>query len=239
MAQETKHHLYHKNIPSRFIQNNTRAFDKFYSFERFQYMRQIIDFIGTSILDIGCNNGFFIFEALDQGAIRAIGYEGNHGSQNEFYHYIQQTNEPIKLVPEYFNFSDISPQYFDITFLLNVLHHVGDDFGDPQLSKEKALIQIIDSLHSIAKQTNILIFQLGFNWKGNINAPLFQHGSKREMIEFIRLHLKNRYEILSIGIAEKIDGKIVYCNLNEHNIQRDDSLGEFLNRPIFILKVKK
>jgi hypothetical protein len=35
------------------------------------------------------------------------------------------------------------------------------------------------------------------------------------------------------------NGKINYKLLNHSNIERNDSLGEFLNRPLFILKSKK
>ena len=56
------------------------------------------------------------------------------------------------------------------------------------------------------------------------------------MINFISEGTKEFCKIIDIGIAEKKDNLIVYASRNEKNIQRDDTLGEFLNRPIFILK---
>jgi hypothetical protein len=81
-----------------------------------------------------------------------------------------------------------------------------------------------------------LVLQIGFNWHGNIEQPLFLKGTKREMINFVTDGTENNWEICSIGVAQSVEGEIVYCDLNESNIERNDSLGEFLNRPIFIMK---
>ena len=77
---------------------------------------------------------------------------------------------------------------------------------------------------------------------------LFINGEKQErikrvalavaIIDFIISSLESEYEIVKIGIAERIDEDITYNDLNDMNIIRDDSLGEFLNRPIFIMKSK-
>ena len=44
--------------------------------------------------------------------------------------------------------------------------------------------------------------------------------------------------IRNIGIAESAGDKIIYNELDSKNIERQDSLGEFLNRPIFIMESK-
>ena len=46
------------------------------------------------------------------------------------------------------------------------------------------------------------------------------------------------WEVKSIGVPVKIDNPIVYRELGEDNIERDNALGEFLNRPLFILQRK-
>ena len=88
----------------------------------------------------------------------------------------------------------------------------------------------------MAQKTNFLIFQLGFNWKGDTKQCLFEHGTKSEMIQFIKDGIKGFWEIIEIGVAEKKDGVVTYEPLNVFNVKRNDTLGEFLNRPIFILK---
>ena len=101
---------------------------------------------------------------------------------------------------------------------------------------ENAKQHIIIQLLSLKEKAEYIVFQLGFNWKGNRNLCLFENGTKQELIDFIKEEIKGVFEILHIGIAEKEDEQIVYKELNNNNINRDDSLGEFLNRPLFILK---
>jgi SAM-dependent methyltransferase len=207
--------------------------------ERLDYILQKIHIRGKSILDIGCNTGYFLFELIDRGARFVTGYEGGK-YHSEF------CKEAISLldinnaniINEYYNFQE-SKDYFDIVLLLNVLHHVGDDYGDIGLSKENAKNTIIDQLISLSKNAGIVVFQLGFNWKGDITKCLFENGIKREMIDYIINGIQNYYNVISIGVAQKKNGIIFYEDLNENNIKRDDSLGEFLNRPLFILKSKE
>ena len=125
---------------------------------------------------------------------------------------------------------------YDLVLLLNVLHHVGDDYGDKELLMGKAKENIIKQLNSLAKIAGTLVFQMGFNWKGNIQQCLFENGTKEEMISFIKEGTKDYWRILKIGIAELKNGTIEYCDLSKENICRWDHLGEFLNRPIFIME---
>jgi hypothetical protein len=59
------------------------------------------------------------------------------------------------------------------------------------------------------------------------------------MINFISDGVKDFWSIDKIGIAKQSNKGIEYFHLNEDNIKRDDKMGEFLNRPLFILKSKK
>jgi hypothetical protein len=115
-----------------------------------------------------------------------------------------------------------------------VLHHVGDDFGDSALDMATAKQQILDKLNWLSGFADTLVFQLGFCWKGNRKLLLFENGTKEEMIDFIEKGVKSTWNVQALGIAEKTEG-ITYCKLTHENINRDDSLGEFLNRPLFIL----
>jgi hypothetical protein len=56
----------------------------------------------------------------------------------------------------------------DIVLLFNVIHHLGDDFGDKSLLWKKAKEKM--KLVSIAFHTNeVLVLQMGFCWKGDRN----------------------------------------------------------------------
>jgi len=205
---------------------------------RLEFFLKNVNLKNKKILDIGGNTGYFTFEALRHGASKVDYYEGNdsHSKFVKLSSEILNYTDNINIYNEYYHFN--KAHNYDVVFLLNVLHHIGDDFGNGRLSKEKALEAIIEHMKFIAKQTNILVFQLGFNWKGDCKLPLFENGTKKELIDFIISSLESEYEIVKIGIAERIDEDITYNDLNDMNIIRDDSLGEFLNRPIFIMKSK-
>ncbi len=47
------------------------------SFEKLQHLQLPDDLTGKSVLDLGCNEGFFCMEALKRGASRAVGYDAN------------------------------------------------------------------------------------------------------------------------------------------------------------------
>jgi hypothetical protein len=138
----------------------------------------------------------------------------------------------------YLNFKDDMHDQVDLCLLLNVLHHIGDDYGDSALSRDEAKKEILNSLSYISRKSKLLVFQLGFNWKGDRNQPLFEYGTKDELIEFIRKGTSGNWEILNIGIAQRTGECVEYQELNGINMQRDNSLGEFLNRPLFIMRSK-
>ena len=205
---------------------------------RLDYFLKNINIKHKKVLDIGGNTGYFTFEFLKNGASVLEYYEGNqeHAQFVKLASELLGYDNKLRIHNEYYNFDQ--DEGYDIVLVLNVLHHLGDDFGDNKVSKEKALETIIKHMKAMAKQTDILVFQLGFNWKGDRNLPLFDNGTKKEMIDFITLNLNNEFEILKIGVAEYANGNIIYNDLNNNNTQRNDSLGEFLNRPIFIMKSK-
>lgn len=209
---------------------------------RLEYMLKHINVKNKSIIDIGANTGYFSLELIKQGAQNVTCYEGN----TEHTLFIQDSANllnmynKVKVHNEYFDFEKINKNSnkYDLMLLLNVLHHIGDDYGDKSLNIENARELIIKQLNNCAKITKFLIFQLGFNWKGNRNICLFEHGEKRELIEYIKLGTQDFWDIQGIGVAENNCDIIRYEELNDKNIARQDSLGEFLNRPIFIMKSK-
>ena len=205
---------------------------------RLDYFLKNVDIQNKKVLGIGGNTGFFTFEFLKNGASSLEYYEGNaeHAKFVQLASEVLNYTDALSVHSKYYNFDQ--EEKYDVILLLNVLHHLGDDFGDDKVSKEKALETIIEHMKTMAKQTDILVFQLGFNWKGDRNSPLFENGTKKELIDFISSNLTDEFEIMNIGIAEEINDDVVYADLNDKNIQRIDSLGEFLNRPIFIMKSK-
>ena len=240
--QTSKHSNYQivaSNLEN-YIGNDAIDVTSRYEKERLKYFLENVNVKGKSIVDIGGNTGYFTFELLKAGAAKANYYEGNkvHALFVKEASSILDLQDRLNVHNEYFLFDNSMQENHDVIFLLNVLHHVGDDYGDEKISKEKALETITQSLKNLASKTDTLIFQLGFNWKGDRHLPLFENGTKKEMIDFIVSATKDIFEIIDIGIAEKIDDTIVYKPMSDTNLQRYDELGEFLNRPIFVMKSK-
>ena len=212
-----------------------------YEEERLLYILKHLQCTGVSLADVGGNTGYFTMELIERGVKKALIIEGNSVHSEFLIEAISVLGwqDRVRIHPCYMTFNeDVSLINAEITLLLNVLHHVGADYGDQTQSIDMAKKNIIDSLVSLAQQTKFLVFQLGFNWKGNKMYPLFEKGTKRELIDFIESGVQDSWNIDHIGIAEKSGSTIIYNEINSLNIQRQDALGEFLNRPLFIMHSK-
>ncbi|KAA6184675.1 class I SAM-dependent methyltransferase [Thiohalocapsa marina] len=203
--------------------------------QRQRYMAQRLSLRGLSLLDIGANTGYFSFAALEAGAARVVSQEGNA----EHAHFIALAaqslgvNDRLEVRPHYYSFTDPSAERFDVTLCLNVLHHLGDDFGDQTLSLDEAKAQMRFALNRLARHTRHLWMQLGFNWKGDRHRPLFAGGTKAELIDHVRQGVQGHWRIDDIAVVNPQTRE--HEPINDHNLQRFDSLGEFLNRPLFRL----
>ncbi len=223
-------------IPTGMLETCSR-----YEQERLDYILQYVSCENIAFSDIGGNTGFFTFEILDHGAKTALLIEGNqaHSAFVKEAASVLGWQDRVKVESQYMTFeNDLSSVDVDVCLLLNVLHHVGDDYGNPAESIRSAKQAMLASLSSLAAHADYLVFQLGFNWKGNRELPLFENGTKKELIEFIESGITNSWTIQAVGVAESSDVGVVYKDLNSSNIQRQDILGEFLNRPLFIMKSK-
>ena len=210
-----------------------------YEKERLEYILKKVNLKDKKILDIGGNSGYFTFEAINIGAKNVVYYEGNKNHADFVKIAAEEIGleDKIKIVNEFYSFDDINKhEKYDVVFLLNVIHHLGDDYGDKKLSLNEAKINMIKQSNSMAEKTKILVLQMGFNWHGDISKCLFENGTKREMNEFISNNIKEKWIIDYIGIAEEVNGNIEYCDIDNKNIERNNELGEFLNRPIYILR---
>lgn len=210
--------------------------------ERLDFIVSELDVKDKIVMDIGGNTGYFAFELLNRGAGKIIYYEGNkaHARFVRLGARLLGLEKQISVNDKYFLFEDLNIfKKVDITLLLNVLHHYGAEFGNKYGTLEYSKEQILNALKSLSTITDYLIFQMGFNWKGNKNFGLFEHGTKKEMIDFVKTGVNDCWVVREIGIPQKINGIIKYVSLNDENMARNDELGEFLNRPIFIMESKK
>lgn len=106
--------------------------------ERLEYILKNVDIKNKLVLDIGGNTGYFTFEMLDNGAKKVYYYDCNN-IHSEFVRLAAQAlgvENYVNIENDYFSFEDKSNNY-NIILLLNVLHHIGDDYGEKELSIEK------------------------------------------------------------------------------------------------------
>lgn len=239
--QRAEKHIGYHILPERFnalLDAEHRNSYTFFERERFDFFCQHVNFREKRVIDIGCNIGYFLFGALDQGAAQVTGFEGKESCGSFLQAAIRRAgvSERFAFFNEYFRF-DAGSMPHDVGILLNVLHHLGDDFGSaPDITAAKQ--QMLQQLNGLATSIGTLIFQMGFNWQGNRHACLFEQGTKAEMIDFLREGTRAHWNLRAIGVAVRGGNAIRYEILNQNNIRRDDSLGEFLNRPVFILDSK-
>jgi SAM-dependent methyltransferase len=201
--------------------------------QRQSYMSRCLPLSGLRVLDIGANTGYFSFAALEAGAASVVSQEGNadHAEFIALAALCLGVNGRLAVRPQYYNFTAPSDEHFDVTLCLNVLHHVGDDFGDQALSLDDAKAQMVLALQGLARHTHHLWMQLGFNWKGDRHRPIFPGGTKAELIDFVRLGVHDYWHIDDIAIVSPDTRE--YEPLDANNLERFDHLGEFLNRPLF------
>lgn len=206
--------------------------------ERLKYITGNLDLQEKRILDIGGNTGFFTFESCNIGARSVDYYEGNvsHAYFVENAKKLLDMDDKIMVHPQYYLFEENEFKY-DIVFCLNVVHHLGSDFGT-ETRMEEAKKLMIKGINQLAAVSKTLVFQMGFNWCGNPKICLFEKGTKEEMEDFIIEETKEYWDVLKIAVVEKVEEDIVYKDITEDNNVRVDSLGEFLNRPLFIMKSK-
>lgn len=209
-----------------------------YERERFKYIVENLDIRNKSVLDIGGNTGFFTFESLEFGADVVDYFEGNknHALFVERASELLGISQRINIYPEYYLFGQSEKKY-DIIFCLNVVHHLGSDFAEGKTIKE-AKKEIIRCINQMAHNAKVLVFQMGYNWGGNPDECLFELGTKEEMELFIQNETAEFWDMEKIAVAEKLGGNVVYKDATKENNVRIDKLGEFLNRPIFIMRSK-
>lgn len=205
---------------------------------RQRYFDAAVPCAGARVLDIGANTGYFSFAALQRGAASVVCYEGNpvHARFIETAASALGLQRRLEVRCAYYDFDAMPPEQFDLTYCLNVLHHLGDDFGDPALTLAQARGRMLAGVNRLSATTHTLVLQLGFNWKGDVRHPLFEGGQKAAMIEFVRAGIDATWWLDEVVAADARRG---YAPVDAGNVARDDSLGEFMNRPIFLLRARR
>lgn len=204
--------------------------------ERQAYFDRALPLLGAKVLDIGSNTGYFSFGALQGGASHVTCYEGNQEHAAFVAHCAEQAGltDRLQMNACYFDFMAPVTQTYDVTFCLNVLHHLGDDFGDRSLGMDAARAQMLEGLRHMASLTHVLVLQLGFNWKGDVACPLFDGGEKAALIDFVAQGVGDNWTIEEVTVPNPVTR--AYEPISEDNLPRNNAIGEFMNRPLFKMR---
>lgn len=233
----TSKHSHYQQLPksiSDLIGESTQEINR-YELERIDYINSNIDLTGKTILDVGANTGFFSISSLDNGATSVDVFEGNQ-SHADFITNVSDILElDINVNRSYLQFNETFDKKYDVVYFLNVVHHLGDDFGDVQINVDNAKQKMSEILKYFSDKTKFMVFQMGYCWKGNRDLLLFENGTKQEMISFVENSIDGHWDIVNVGILEE---DLRYHNLDDANIVNKHNLREFGNRPLFILKSK-
>lgn len=208
--------------------------------ERWAVMASQTPMRGRRVWDIGANTGYFTMAALAEGARRVVSQEGQRTHATFIADCAEAlgVQERLEVRPAYCEFEPLtSAEPHDITLCLNVLHHLGDDFGRQDLDIGAALRAMRQALSALATHTHTLWLQLGFNWKGDVRHPLFHGGTKAEMMAFVHEACSDDWHTPQIWIYDAQARR--FEPPRPATWARMDTLGEFLNRPLIRLNSKR
>jgi len=207
--------------------------------QRQRFFASQLSYAGARVLDIGANTGYFSFAAIAGGAAAVQCYEGN-ADHAEFIRAGAAAlglTDRLQVQARYFEFQAEPAKRHDIVLCLNVLHHLGDDFGDRSLAVEPARQRMLACLNGLADATSTLVLQLGFNWKGDVRHPLFDGGEKAAQLAFVEQGTRGAWSLAAVAVPDPLTRE--YEPLGPHNRARNDAVGEFMNRPIFVLRSRR
>lgn len=196
---------------------------------------------GQRVIDIGANQGYLAVEAALRGAEMVDAFESNE-VDGEFLSQASKSWPELGAVaahPINYDFGEANNGRWNYVICLNVLHHIGRYFDNHIESLPEARIVMAQHLQRLLAKGGSIWLQLGFNWQGNTQQPMFAQGTKREMTEFVESVIGPQARISTIGIYNP--EKFAYEQVAQDDLghvlwQRFDNLGEFGNRPLYLIQ---
>jgi cyclopropane fatty-acyl-phospholipid synthase-like methyltransferase len=242
--REDIYQTYHPFVLEQMSRNNAHMFDAdsiTLDKERAAFMFAQHSLSGKRVLDIGANQGYMTVEAALRGAKRVDAFESNEVDAVFL-------SQAAKLLPGLdrvtahalnYDFDHPNDDRWNYVICLNVLHHIGRYFDTHVSDLAEAKNLMGPHLQRLLSKAGCVWLQLGFNWQGNTHQPLFSQGTKREMTDFVASLIKPKAYLAAIGIYNaqtKAYEKASYGDWEHPLWQRIDSLGEFGNRPLYLIQ---
>ena len=176
---------------------------------KLQCIKMPLDLRGNSVLDIGCNEGFFCKAALDRGASRVVGIDANKSM-------IVQARKRIEgavfLSNSWWSLPD---EKFDLILFLSAIHYE---------SRQRELLDYI-ALH--LKPDGLLILEAGveFNWSDKDWKLVQRHDGilRFPTLGLLADDLLQRYVVRTMGpsvrqTGDPQDRHVLHCRLKKPTV---------------------
>ncbi len=158
LAVSLDYHPTHRSRPwhgGRRVENRLRA------------ITGAVDFDGKSILDLGCNGGYFSF-AVAAAAERVVAVDG----EAELIRLNQAKQAELGITNIDFQHALITPEFidnmpnFDIILFLSVFHHMlcASQAHDWNTQSERS--NAMEVIRKLRGKSKILVFEMGYPWEG-------------------------------------------------------------------------
>ena len=142
---------------------------------RMDYLEQLLEWTGKSVIDIGANTGYFALNLAHDHDCRVTCIEANPS------HCLL-----IERIAEHFQMQGVhvvnqavgvgqaaSLPKADVALLFNVLHHAGHDFDQEHVRNPAEVEEYcVQYLGALRQHVNNLVFQMGYNWGGDKSRPI-------------------------------------------------------------------
>jgi hypothetical protein len=213
---------------------------------RLALLRREIEFGDLkTLLEVGSNIGYF-----------GLSLKHDHPHLKVYFYEIDQTMRDLSrdlaemvgltdccFFPEAFDCTTKNPPDADLLLCMNVLHHIGRDYG-PEMTPDMVKSQVQEEMTFIRSKCRQLSFQIGMNWGGNKQTPIWPQGSERDYVcevhemlgsagfRDIRLFSPMR----SDDMVQYVEADLVQAGELSLNTLENGLVGEFYKRPIFLAR---
>ena len=131
----------------------------------------------------------------------------------------------------------------DLLLCMNVLHHIGRDYG-PEMAPEAVKSQVQEELSFIRSKCRQLAFQIGMNWGGNKKTPIWPQGNEKDYVCEVHEMLGSAgFGDIRLFSAVRTDDMVQYVEADTAqagelslNTLENGLVGEFYKRPIFLAR---
>lgn len=217
---------------------------------RLDYLKAHFDFSGQRVLDVGANSGLFTATlAHAYPDSQCIAWELDESSANFIRVLANEYNlANVEVVQKALDYetAQAMPGHFHTLLLFNVLHHAGVDFDTTLVSDKHGLQAYIQAFLSALRPTaDCLLYQMGFNWGGDVAHPVAGRNALAEKLDYVKTALAGTgWQIEHIGLVldpqtRKIElfdeaGAAAQADACD-SLGREGKLSEFYLRPLFKL----